>query len=556
MKRSDRRSSWLAGCPEILLRNYFAHKLIALGLPSSLLPACLEAVMATECIKNCCRGCLYANKEKHNASLEKQSTVTDKYTSKVVEKPPLSSVSMKKQVGCSEDYLLSKFPPGGKEIPFVVPQFKLAYIQPRNLSNPHLGGLQGSVVTSFSDRKAELSNIYHQRPPADVVYNPLYMQLPPLSPDFSQDHTEKMVNKRLYGSVCDLRSSTLPCSSSLSHSMFDLTSPPHRFLQCKDLNWSSTCEEHPQISIKGILTLHKPVQFRCLAKEASNDIEFMETFVFAIKLQLLQTARLVFKLYVKYLRFDSKELSVDTNFHSILQDTDTITLSGDERDFGRLNVKVCYNFSVEQIWITILKCKDLNWSSTCEEHPQISIKGILTLHKPVQFRCLAKEASNDIEFMETFVFAIKLQLLQTARLVFKVQSLIPRRKTIGECILPLRDLSSQEVDYWLMITPPSKALIVMLSTEGLVDKKKTRLLKSTNSQVKWGETLMFPVSQNEHGINFLIKLYSRSSVRRKHFLGQVWFSSDSNSAEAADQWRDTIANPEKVVVKWHNIIPA
>lgn len=61
--------------------------------------------------------------------------------------------------------------------------------------------------------------------------------------------------------------------------------------------------------------------------------------------------------------------------------------------------------------------------------------------------------------METFVFAIKLQLLQTARLLFKVQSLIPRRKTIGECILPLRDLSSQEVDYWLMITPPSKSLV-------------------------------------------------------------------------------------------------
>lgn len=32
-------------------------------------------------------------------------------------------------------------------------------------------------------------------------------------------------------SVCDLRSSTLPASSSLSHSMFDLTSPPHRFMQ-------------------------------------------------------------------------------------------------------------------------------------------------------------------------------------------------------------------------------------------------------------------------------------------------------------------------------------
>ncbi|KAL7992629.1 hypothetical protein Chor_016885 [Crotalus horridus] len=446
--------------------------------------------MATECIKNCCRGCLYTNKEKHDASLEKQSAVADQYRSKVVEKPPLSSVSMKRQVGCSEDYLLSKFPPGGKEIPFVVPQFKLAYIQPRNLGNPHLGGLQGSVVTSFSDRKAELSGIYHQRPPADVVYNPFYMQLPRLSPDFSRDHTEKIAKRRLYGSVCDLRSSTLPCSSSLSHSMFDLTSPPHRFLQRYDS-----------------------------ASSAPSSIS-------------------------------SRNNSQGSN-----RSLDTITLSGDEREFGRLNVKVCYIFSVEQIWITILKCKDLNWSSTCEEHPQISIKGILTLHKPVQFRCLAKEASNDIEFMETFVFAIKLQLLQTARLVFKVQSLIPRRKTIGECILPLRDLSSQEVDYWLMITPPSKALIEMLSTEGLVDKKKTRLLKSTNSQVKWGETLMFPVSQNEHGINFLIKLYSRSSVRRKHFLGQVWLSSDSNSAEAADQWRDTIANPEKVVVKWHNIIP-
>lgn len=37
---------------------------------------------------------------------------------------------------------------------------------------------------------------------------------------------------------------------------------------------------------------------------------------------------------------------------------------------------------------------------------------------------------------------------------------------------------------------------------------------------------------------------------------QVWLSSDSNSPEASAQWRDTIANPEKVVVKWHNVNPA
>lgn len=61
----------------------------------------------------------------------------------------------------------------------------------------------------------------------------------------------------------------------------------------------------------------------------------------------------------------------------------------------------------------------------------------------------------------------------------------------------------------------------MFSTEGLLYKKKTRPLKLSNSQVNWGETMIFPVTQKEEGINFLIKLYSRSSVRRKHFIGQV-----------------------------------
>lgn len=61
--------------------------------------------------------------------------------------------------------------------------------------------------------------------------------------------------------------------------------------------------------------------------------------------------------------------------------------------------------------------------------------------------------------METFVFAIKLQLLQTSRLVFKVQTQTPRKKNIGECGIPLRELSSKETDYWLMVTPPSKTSV-------------------------------------------------------------------------------------------------
>ncbi|EMP39875.1 Cation channel sperm-associated protein subunit beta [Chelonia mydas] len=396
--------------------------------------------MAKECLKNCCKGCFYVEKEKNDFSMEKESEAAAKNRQSIVEKPPLSSVSVKRQVGCSEDYLLAKLPSDGREVPFVLPQLKLAYIQPKNLgSSSDVGGIQGSARAFVGDRKAELSNIYQQGPHGDVVYNPFYRQQH-ISPDLTRRFPEKS-DVRLYGSVCDLRSSTLPGSPGLSHSLFDLTNPPHRVIQCKDLSWPSSCGENPYISVKGILMLPKPVQFKSSAKEGSNDIEFMETFV----------------------------------------------------------------------------------------------------------------------------FTIKLQILQTVRLVFKIQTQTPRKKTIGECALPLRELNSQESDHWLDIMPASKVSVCnaelqigtcfqainnriqlqileaqslpssstplslnfivkvsMFSTEGLIYKKKTRLLKPTNGRVKWGETMTFPVSPNEQGINFLIKLYSRTSVRRKRFLGQVW----------------------------------
>lgn len=61
----------------------------------------------------------------------------------------------------------------------------------------------------------------------------------------------------------------------------------------------------------------------------------------------------------------------------------------------------------------------------------------------------------------------------------------------------------------------------MFSSGELIYKKKTRLLKASNGRVKWGETMIFPLIQNEKEITFLIKLYSRSSVGRRHFVGQV-----------------------------------
>uniref|UniRef100_A0A8D0H9L2 Tandem C2 domains, nuclear n=1 Tax=Sphenodon punctatus TaxID=8508 RepID=A0A8D0H9L2_SPHPU len=431
--------------------------------------------MAAECFKNCCKCCCCVEKEKHDFPKEKESEAAAQGRQSVVEKPPLSSVSVTRQVGCSEDYLLSKLPSDGREVPFVVPQFKLAYIQPKNLGSlPHRGGIQGSARASFGDRKAELSSMYQQGAHFDVVYNPFYIHQQ-FSPDLTRNLPEKSDNRRLYGSVCDLRSSTLPGSSSLSHSMFDLTSPPHRFIQRYD-------------SVSSVPS-----------------------------------------------STSSRKDSQGSN-----RSLDNITLSSDERDFGRLNVKLCYVSSVEQIWITVLHCKDLCWSSIYGEYPHVSIKGIIMLPKPVQFKYSAKEASN---VTEKLVCPMELQIGTCFQAInSRIQLQIIEAQNLPNSSTPL--------------TLSFFVKAAMFSTEGLIYKKKTRLLKPINSRVKWGETMIFPVIQNEQGINFLIKLYSRSSMRRKHFLGQVWLSCDSSSSEAADQWRDTMANPEKVVIKWHNLTPS
>ncbi|XP_025935388.1 tandem C2 domains nuclear protein isoform X2 [Apteryx rowi] len=421
--------------------------------------------MAKEYLKNCCKWCFYVEKEKNDREFQHMVATS---RPAIVEKPPMSSVSVKRQVGCSEDYLLSKLPQDGQEVPFVVPPFKLAYVQPKNLASvSHAGGIQESARASFGDRKAELCSTY-QWPHYDV-YNPFFLERH-VSPDLVRRFQEKSDNRKLYGSASDLRTSTLPGSPDLSHSMFDLRSPPHRFMK----------------------------RYDSLSSVPSST--------------------------------SSRKDSQGSN-----RSLDTITLSGDERDFGRLNVKLCYVPSVEQIWITVLHCKDLSWPSSCGENPHIYVKGILTLPKPVQFKSSAKEGCN--------VCHAELQ--------------------IGTCFqainrrIQLQILEAQNLP--ISSTPLSLNFFVkvgMFSTEGLIYKKKTHLLKSTNGQVKWGETMIFPVSQAEQGISFHIKLYSRSSVRRKHLLGQIWLSSDSSNSEAVEQWRDTVTNPEKVVVKWYSVGPS
>uniref|UniRef100_A0A2I2YX78 Tandem C2 domains nuclear protein n=1 Tax=Gorilla gorilla gorilla TaxID=9595 RepID=A0A2I2YX78_GORGO len=426
--------------------------------------------MATEFIKSCCGGCFYGETEKHNFSVERdfKATVPNSQNA-TISVPPLTSVSVKPQVGCTEDYLLSKLPSDGKEVPFVVPKFKLSYIQPRTQETPsHLEELEGSARASFGDRKVELSSSSQHGPSYDV-YNPFYMYQH-ISPDLSRRFPPRSEVTRLYGSVCDLRTNKLPGSPGLSKSMFDLTNSSQRFIQRHD----------------------------SLSSVPSSS--------------------------------SSRKNSQGSN-----RSLDTITLSGDERDFGRLNVKLFYNSSVEQIWITVLQCRDLSWPSSYGDTPTVSIKGILTLPKPVHFRSSAKEGSN--------VCHAELELGTCFQAV---------NSRIQLQILEARYLPSSS-------TPLTLSFFVkvgMFSSGELIYKKKTRLLKASNGRVKWGETMIFPLIQSEKEIVFLIKLYSRSSVRRKHFVGQIWISEDSNNIEAVNQWKETVINPEKVVIRWHKLNPS
>ncbi|MBN3287041.1 TAC2N protein, partial [Polyodon spathula] len=455
--------------------------------------------MAIEFIKNCCKGLLSKEKETEPEAIKERDAPT-RYRKSLSdtesERPPVGYVYGKKQVGCTEHFLLSRPPLDGKQVPFVVPTLKPSYIQPNSqLNSSYPEGLQGSAKSMFNDRKGELSGMSQLGVDPDAVFHPSYM-LHHVSPGSARRPHQQIKGPNKHGSVWDLKGNKSPVSPGLSSSMFDLATP-HSHIQRYD---SVSSVRSSESSMRDSLGSNRSLE--------------------------------------------------------------SVTLSGDERELGKLHVRLCYQDSHEQIWITIVRCKDLYLSG---DHPSIGIKGTITLPKPVQFKSSVKEGTHDLEFMETFVFALKLQQLQTVGLVFKVLIHHPRKRTIGECAMSLHKLSSVESEHWLDITPISKATlpchaelqigtcfqpvssriqlqimaaqnlsisstplgpsfsvkIEMHDVNGLVTKKKTRALKSTNGQVKWGETFLFPIAQEKQGIRFTVRLYSRSSVRRKHFLGKV-----------------------------------
>ncbi|XP_012992990.4 tandem C2 domains nuclear protein [Esox lucius] len=458
--------------------------------------------MAMECFKTCCKRFL----GKEDKEIEPPVTV---------KMPPARLPSADPWRGVSEDYLLSKLPPDGKEVPFVLPAFKTSYIQPQSsrYCNHQSPCLHSSARSTYRERKAELSGS------SQVVYNP---DSPPmLSPKMKQRSTLKRSRNDLGAGGYN---------EGLSKSMFDLSNPsPQSRMQRYD-SVSSFQSSSASSSMRESL-------------ESSRSLE-------------------------------------------------SIALSGDEReqqDLGRVCVRLSYQEALEQVWITLVKCENMAYS----EQQRFGFKGIITMTKPVQFKSSVKGGSPDPVFMETFVFALQLQTLHCSALVLQLQTHQPRKRTAAQCVLSLRQLGPEETQHWLVLNPPSKSpvchatlhlatcfqpvngrvqlqvvaaqnlpaplshaffvKIEMQHLDRVVLKRKTHALKSSNGQLTWNESFYFPLAALEQGFQLSVKLYSRSPVRRKHYQGQVLLGFDSPTQEAAEQWRDSMTHPEKVVAAWHGL---
>uniref|UniRef100_A0A3Q2YDJ6 Tandem C2 domains, nuclear n=1 Tax=Hippocampus comes TaxID=109280 RepID=A0A3Q2YDJ6_HIPCM len=291
---------------------------------------------------------------------------------------------------------------------------------------------------------------------------------------------------------------------------------------------------------------------------------------------------------------------IDAHMHLTLRSrrlSDSFSLLGD--DLGKLCVRLSYKEEMEQVWITLVQCSQLNLPVNKAQKPKIRIKGVITLPKPVKFQTSIKEYCRDTSFTETFVFALSLQSLRGSALLLKLQTQGAKKRTVAKCVLSLRPLGPQEIEQWLPLRspckfsvrcelhlatcfqpvcrrlqvrvlaaqnlptsasplPPAYAVTVeMLGSAEPATKKKTRALKATKGQCQWNDTFHLELDPLElAACELSIKLFSCSSVKRKHCVGQVCFLSlglNGPTQEAAEQWKDTVDHPEKVVAAWHTV---
>ncbi|XP_061700784.1 tandem C2 domains nuclear protein isoform X2 [Syngnathoides biaculeatus] len=280
---------------------------------------------------------------------------------------------------------------------------------------------------------------------------------------------------------------------------------------------------------------------------------------------------------------------------SIKSSTESFPQSGD--DLGRLCVRLSYREELEQVWITLVQCSELNLPVNPAQKPKIRIKGVITLPKPVHFKTSVQEYSQDATFMETFVFALSLQSLRRGALRLSLQTRGARKRTAAQCVLSLRQLGPRETERWLRLGSPGKssaggcelhlatcfqpvsrrlqvrvlaaqnlpagssplppayaAHVEMRAPERPPDKRKTRALKAHAGRCQWDATFYLELDAlHPAACALAVKLFSCGSVNRKQCVGQVQLGSDAPTQEAAEQWKETVEYPEKVVAAWHAV---
>ncbi|XP_041668024.1 tandem C2 domains nuclear protein [Cheilinus undulatus] len=473
-----------------------------------------------ECLKDCCKNFMKQKEQETQVITLKMPPNKD------------SAVGWEPEegrIGVTEDYLLSKLPPDGREVPFVLPTFKASYVQPRGNRYPNLqSGPQSSARSTYAERKAELlgSSLFSYSPESSLHRGQMAEFM---SPGSTRRDSMKKRSSSPQSPGWNLRPGG---DQRLSSSMLDL----------------STAQTHMQ-------------HFDSLSSVLSS--------------------------------------TSSTRFGSIESSLDSIPLSWDERELGKVCVQLNYQEALEQVWITLVQCSELNLPPDGAEQQKVGFKGIITVPKPIQFKSSIKEYSQDVSFMETFVFALRLQQLRCSALVLRLQTHSNKKRTVAECVLSLRQLGGQETEHWLDLSPRSKSSVChaelnlttcfqpvngriqlqvlaaqnlpasstpltqaffvkveMHQLERVVMKKKTRVIKASKGQCRWAETFHFLLAALDHDCSLSVKLYSRSSVRRKQCLGQIQLGNDSPVPEAVEQWKDMMAHPEKVVSAWHGLSPA
>ncbi|XP_061700783.1 tandem C2 domains nuclear protein isoform X1 [Syngnathoides biaculeatus] len=443
-----------------------------------------------ECIKNCCK------------RLAEKRWKAPEETQGVAVQIPVGGAGAPNRWGVDEDYLLSRMPADGKEVPFVLPTLKASYVQPgaSTYVDPQYG-MPGPARWVYAQRKAEL------RAPAAG----------PQGASSSQSPRDAGRNKNCSGG-----------GERLSRSMFELDSSYGASLKSFD-------------STSSVLSTPASVT------------------------------------------------------DSIKSSTESFPQSGD--DLGRLCVRLSYREELEQVWITLVQCSELNLPVNPAQKPKIRIKGVITLPKPVHFKTSVQEYSQDATFMETFVFALSLQSLRRGALRLSLQTRGARKRTAAQCVLSLRQLGPRETERWLRLGSPGKssaggcelhlatcfqpvsrrlqvrvlaaqnlpagssplppayaAHVEMRAPERPPDKRKTRALKAHAGRCQWDATFYLELDAlHPAACALAVKLFSCGSVNRKQCVGQVQLGSDAPTQEAAEQWKETVEYPEKVVAAWHAV---